>query len=159
MTNGEEWPATWNQAIGRRIAEIRREVGLSAQALADSCTDLGHPMQRGTIAKFENGRRETVGVHELVVIATALYVAPAELLFPGAIDGPQDDPDAGEPTVEYLPGRPMPSSAAWKNFHGRTSPGSVRLVQAQRHVRSASDLLDQLVQEQREDEKRQRRDG
>lgn len=157
-----DWPRSWTQQVGREIARIRRESGLSQSELAARCDDFGVPKLRNAIVGLETGRRDGVTVHELVVIARALGVAPAELLFPRAIDGPQDDPDEDEPAVEYLPGMSMPSSAAWKNFHGRTSPASVRLVQAWRNAKHTSELLDGLVQEQREDEQRRfgaRRDG
>ncbi|WP_052466534.1 helix-turn-helix domain-containing protein [Mobilicoccus massiliensis] len=150
-----EWPRSWTRRIGAEIARLRKEEGLSQTDLCERCAGFGFPIVRNTVVGLETGRREGITVHELVVIARALSVSPAELLFPGAKDGPQDrtDPEDGEAQIEYMPGVTMPASAAWKNFHGRSSPASVRLVQANIQVRRAAELLDGLVQEQRESDK------
>lgn len=55
---------------------------MSAQQLADECAALGHAIPRSVLANLESGRRETVSVPELLVIAQALNVAPILLLFP-----------------------------------------------------------------------------
>lgn len=141
MTNESAWPATWNQAIGRRIASVRRGADMSAQALADACTALNFPIGRGTIAKLENGGRESIGIHELVVIAAALGVRPVELLFPGALETPH----VNESAVEYFPGAPIPMREAWDRFVGPSSesPSAVRIAQARDGAERVVKLLDE----------------
>lgn len=85
MTQNREWdqPLTPGQAIARRVREARKARGWSAQQLAERCADLGMPeLDRSTIANIENGRRQRVGVDELLVLALALGVAPVHLLVP-----------------------------------------------------------------------------
>lgn len=54
---------------------------MSAQGLADRCAELGHPIQRDVISNLENGRRATVPVTDLIVIAEALGVPALSLVF------------------------------------------------------------------------------
>lgn len=55
---------------------------MSAQDLADETERLGHPIGRSVLANLENGRRPTLSVAELIVLAKALRVPPLLLLFP-----------------------------------------------------------------------------
>ncbi len=71
------------QALARRVREVRTARGWSAQELAQRCAALGMPaLDRSTIANIESGRRQRVGVDELLVLALALGVAPVHLLVP-----------------------------------------------------------------------------
>ena len=71
------------QALARRVREVRTARGWSAQELARRCAGLGLPaLDRSTIANIESGRRQRVGVDELLVLALALGVAPVHLLVP-----------------------------------------------------------------------------
>lgn len=91
-----DWAPRMAADIGQRVARLREERGISAQQLADRCSDLGLPaMSRIVITRLENGRREAVSTAELAVLAAALDVAPVELLFPV---GSQD-------LTEALPGQ------------------------------------------------------
>lgn len=81
---------------------------MSAQQLADRCAALGFPLGRSVIANFENGRRPTISVPELLVLAYALGVPPIALLFPVG----------REATVEPLPGRTAPTWDALRWFTG-----------------------------------------
>lgn len=110
---GEGWPERFTAGVAGQIKRYRESKGQSYQQLADACTALGYPTLRTTLANLENGRRKSVTVHELVVIAEALAVPPIQLLFPGLPQGP----------VEYLPGR---TSIAWQAlqwFNGEWNPG------------------------------------
>lgn len=81
---------------------------MTVQALADRCTELGMPIGRVAITKLENGAREKVSVAELLVLAAALKVPPALLIFPlGRAD-----------SVEALPGRQLTSWDATKWLSG-----------------------------------------
>ncbi|WP_204806464.1 helix-turn-helix domain-containing protein [Mycobacterium riyadhense] len=95
MENTEEdWHGTTAKRVGKAVADLRRELGLTAQELANRCSELGAPIHRTTITKIENGRpRFDLG--ELLILAAALNTAPVALLFPG--------PDYNAP-IEVLPG-------------------------------------------------------
>ena len=67
---------------------------MSAQDLADRCALLGMPIHRSVLANLENGRRPSVSVAELLVLATALEVPPILLALPL---GHEDE-------IEILPG-------------------------------------------------------
>lgn len=103
----------WSKDVTARIgAEVKRLRGKrSAQWLADQTGELGHPIPRTTISETENGRRSSITVQELVVLAQALDVPPIELLYPGI-------PAA---TVEMLPGRTATAWIAAQEFSGEMS--------------------------------------
>jgi transcriptional regulator with XRE-family HTH domain len=63
-----------------RVKARRQELGLSAEALARTCTEQGFPMKRSTLANLEVGRREDVSVGELLAFARALKTTPIALL-------------------------------------------------------------------------------
>jgi transcriptional regulator with XRE-family HTH domain len=108
MTHGEEW----SRALHRRIAgaiKQRRHGRMSALELADATARLGYPITRSQIANYESGRKQSLDVAELTVLAAALDVAPLELLFPGEADSP----------VERLPGKTVPTAHAASWFAGR----------------------------------------
>jgi transcriptional regulator with XRE-family HTH domain len=90
------WPERLNAVTGGRVRYYRRRNDLTAGQLSDRCADLGLPMSRSKLANLENGRarQEGVGVAEVLVLAAALGVPPALLVFPL---GSHDD-------VEVLPG-------------------------------------------------------
>ena len=70
------------KTLGRRIAELRREKGLTQEALAEA---MG--VSRNHVADIELGTRNT-GVWSLLLICKALAVTPAELFedfTPGAL--------------------------------------------------------------------------
>ncbi|MFD6128574.1 hypothetical protein [Streptomyces diastaticus] len=82
---------------------------MSAQQLADECARLGHPaLQRTVISNIETGRRRDVSVADLMVLAAALDVAPASLIYPVGY--------AAE--VEALPGRACAPLDAVDRFAG-----------------------------------------
>lgn len=98
MVEQRSWAVENAAGIGKRVAFYRDRTKMSAQQLADRCAGLGMPaISRVVITKLENGRRETVSTAELQVLAEALGVAPALLLFPLGHAA----------TVEVLPGREM----------------------------------------------------
>ncbi|MGW3626459.1 helix-turn-helix domain-containing protein [Streptomyces sp. NPDC000880] len=76
------WPDELAAVIAGELRRYRKAQKMSAQALADACTDLGLPIQRSVIANFESGRRTSIGVAELLVMAAALRVPPIALIFP-----------------------------------------------------------------------------
>jgi transcriptional regulator with XRE-family HTH domain len=88
------WSARLVRVVAGEIKRHRERFNWSAQRLADETAKLGHPIQRSVLANLESGRRETVTVPELLILAEALEVSPLELLLPlGQAD-----------TIEILPG-------------------------------------------------------
>jgi transcriptional regulator with XRE-family HTH domain len=77
-------------------------------ALADATAGLGYPITRSQIANYESGRKQSLDVAELMVLAAVLDVAPLELLFPGKASHP----------VERLPGSAVTTSDAISWFTG-----------------------------------------
>ncbi|MDP8927671.1 MAG: helix-turn-helix domain-containing protein [Actinomycetota bacterium] len=82
--------------MARRIRELRTDRGWSARELAAACADVlgADPASTGAaalasrdvIANIENGRRTTISVEELLVLAAVLDVAPVHLLVPVSAD-------------------------------------------------------------------------
>src|SRR5690606_20596574 len=77
-----DWPTRLARTIAKQVQRIRTERKMSAQDLSDACTALGLPFSRSAIANFESGRRPTLSVAELLVLARALKVPPVLLVFP-----------------------------------------------------------------------------
>ncbi|MEU3898815.1 helix-turn-helix transcriptional regulator [Streptomyces sp. NPDC045251] len=103
-----QWPSRIGTAVAAEVRRHRHAQGMSAQQLADRCAALGLPLGRSVIANFESGRRPTVSVPELLVLAYALGVPPLALLFPAG----------REATVEPLPDRTAPTWDALRWFTG-----------------------------------------
>lgn len=82
MTQDSAWPRGLTATIAAEIQRFRGQRKMSAQQLADATADLGHPVPRSVIANLESGRRDTVSVAELLVLARALEVPPLLLIFP-----------------------------------------------------------------------------
>ena len=103
----------WADGVHRSIAAAIKDAraNRSAQWLADQTQRLGHPISRAAIANYESGRKKTLDIAELLVLAAALRIPPLTLLFARLPDGP----------VELLPGVQTTSwdAAAW--FSGEAS--------------------------------------
>lgn len=98
--------------MAREVRRLRSEQRISAQQLADRCSEIGmSTLTRSVIADLENGRRLWVGVSELMVLAVALNTAPITLLYP---------PPLGE-TVDVLPGVEAPKTVALEWFSGEVA--------------------------------------
>ena len=93
MEHDRDWPARLAEQIGQEIAHQRDKRGMTAQALAERCAELGLPMDRAVIAKLEKGRRQTITVGELLVFARALRIPPLLLVCPlGRLDSMEANP-------------------------------------------------------------------
>ncbi|MQS05706.1 helix-turn-helix domain-containing protein [Streptomyces alkaliphilus] len=77
-----EWVDQVTATIAAEIRRRRKELRMSAQDLADACTDLGHPIPRNVIANMESGRRATLPLVDVMVLAKALNTAPIALIYP-----------------------------------------------------------------------------
>ncbi|MFJ4627217.1 helix-turn-helix domain-containing protein [Streptomyces sp. NPDC088847] len=103
----------------------RKAQGVSAQRLADRCAELGMPtLARTVIANMESGRRDTVTLPEVLVLAEALGIAPAALVFPVGYTE----------TVEHLPGRQAPPLAALDWFNGTGQDDGSALALLRQHA-------------------------
>lgn len=104
-----DWAHEIAQRIGDGVRKRRTELGMSAQVLANKTTVIGHPVTRGTIARLETGSRGgKVEVTELLVLAEALAISPAALLW-------HDAPDA---RVRTLPNRHATAGQGFRMFTG-----------------------------------------
>jgi transcriptional regulator with XRE-family HTH domain len=81
---------------------------MSAQDLADETERLGYPVSRSQIANYESGRKQGLDVAELLILAAALQIPPALLLFPAFPDG----------KVELIPGRMVDTGRAVRWLSG-----------------------------------------
>jgi transcriptional regulator with XRE-family HTH domain len=81
---------------------------MSAAKLADRTVDIGFGISRSVVADLETGRKKSIDVPELLVLAAALGVSPAQLLYPDLPKGP----------VEILPGLQQESHDALRWFSG-----------------------------------------
>lgn len=109
MEQTSEWPARVSQVVAREVRRHRTERAISAQQLADECARLGYPaLQRTVISNIENGRRRDVSVADVLVLAAALGVAPAALIFPAGYVA----------DVEVSPGRRVAPLEAVDRFAG-----------------------------------------
>jgi transcriptional regulator with XRE-family HTH domain len=90
--------------VGRRLAELRRERGLTLSALAAELQLLKRPIILSALSKIEKGQRR-VDADDLVALALALDVSPNMLILP-------DDDSSSD--VALTPGRMMAAAAAWQ---------------------------------------------
>lgn len=93
----QSWEDALSERIGKAVQRRRKALGLTALALSERTKGLDYPIHRVPITKIENNKRAgKFDVAELLVLAVALEIPPALLLFPGFPDG----------EVEAAPDRP-----------------------------------------------------
>lgn len=137
MEQPKPWGARLVQVTAGEIRRHRDRQKISAQALADRCTDLGWPIKRSVLSNLESGYRETITVPELFVIAAALEVPPLLLLLPlGHADKVEILPGVEVSVAEalrWLTGeRPLPGTR-WEGLS--TEDGSPTVAAFQTHQR------------------------
>ena len=93
------------------MKHYRTRAHLTAEQLSGKTDDLGYPLSRNMITALETGRKEYVSVQDLTVLAVALDVVPALLLFPV---------NETSAPVDLLPGTPVDRLDAirWLNAQG-----------------------------------------
>lgn len=146
-----DWAARLALSVAREVRRHRQAQGLSAQQLADRCARIGMPIQRSVLANLESGRRTTVNLAEVLVLATALQVPPGVLIFPvgyeqqaEVLPGAFIEPASA---VEWLSGRTLFSDEAAEDFF-ETPLGLIRLHQdAATALRRAIQTRDHAVRE------------
>lgn len=88
-----EWEDRIKANVAGEVRRRRKEMGWSAQELADQCERLGHPIPRNVIANMESGRRASLPLVDVMVLAAALKTYPGSLIFPvGYVDQTQELP-------------------------------------------------------------------
>lgn len=124
MEQQPDWSARVLRTVAGEVRRHRIERGMSHQQLADECGRLGHPrLQRAVINNLENGRKRDVSVADVLVLAAALEVAPAALIFPAGYVA----------EMEYLPGQTAAPLAAVDWFAGEQAPEGSALALMRRH--------------------------
>lgn len=98
------------ETIARRMRELRRKRGLTAQQLGEAMAELGIPWDRNVVSALETGRRSSVSVIELLGLGYILGVSPVALVIP------MDD----EEPYRVLPARTEPAGTAREWFTGAT---------------------------------------
>lgn len=68
--------------VARRVREVRKRRGYTAEKLAERLKEHGVPWERGVVVKFESGRRQSLSVDELYGLALALDCSVMALLVP-----------------------------------------------------------------------------
>lgn len=105
-----QWPERITRAVMKQVRRYREARGWSLDDLATYCSKtLGYPIVKSTLGNLETGRRKTMSVHELFVLAAALQVPPGLLL------APLELADA----VEFLPGVEAPPEVVLGWLEGR----------------------------------------
>jgi transcriptional regulator with XRE-family HTH domain len=120
--DGKAWQLELSARVGKAVKMRRNALKLTAQQLAQRTAEIGYPVTRVTISKIEsNVRAGKLDVAEWLVLAQALEIPPALLLFPDYPDGP----------VQGLPDKDGRSAAGvwWvSGTHALTGNAGVELV-------------------------------
>ncbi|MBA0053362.1 XRE family transcriptional regulator [Streptomyces sp. AJS327] len=88
--NALEWVDQVMATVAAEVRRRRKELGWSAQDLADKCEVIGHSIPRNVIANMESGRRSNLPLVDVMVLARALNTSPICLIYPvGYIDDVQ----------------------------------------------------------------------
>ncbi|MFJ9180882.1 helix-turn-helix domain-containing protein [Streptomyces sp. NPDC102360] len=88
-----EWVDRIKANVAGEVRRRRKEMGWSAQELAEQCEQLGHPIPRNVIANMESGRRASLPLVDVMVLAAALATYPVCLIFPvGYVEETQELP-------------------------------------------------------------------
>lgn len=85
-----DWSTRLALSVAREVRRHRQAAGMSAQQLADRCSEIGMPIKRSVLANLESGRRTTVSISEVLVLAAALDIPPALLVFPVGYEEAQE---------------------------------------------------------------------
>lgn len=112
MTQNEEWALEMAHTVATEIKRLRnaKTPKWSLKRLSEETEKLGYPIGQSVLSNLEYGRRGArLDVAELLVIAAALEVPPARLLWPKYPDG----------WANYLPSRVETALRADWLFTGR----------------------------------------
>lgn len=107
----QEWAQALAVQVGRNVRRLREapERRWSAEDLAKRTAALGYEIKRPVISNLENGRRGSVTLTDLVVLAQAFGTSPMLLILPLG----------EEESVDLAPGRSYATSEAFDWWAGR----------------------------------------
>lgn len=109
--NLDQWPAAFTARVAREIREARKTAGLTMAEVAQGCAARGlEEITEQTVKNLESGRKASMTITDVVVLADVLGVPPVALLFPLGT----------AVTVEILPGREVSTWDALAWFTGET---------------------------------------
>jgi transcriptional regulator with XRE-family HTH domain len=134
--SAKEWQKDLALRVGAKVQARRKELGLTALALAERTGELGYPISRVAVGKIETGHREgKLDLAELVVLAAALGMPPVMLVYPDLPHG----------SVEVLPGRECDAIDALAWFSGDSPRLAFRMTErfgmAQQDIVNAAEPL------------------
>jgi transcriptional regulator with XRE-family HTH domain len=110
-----DWPDRLTRVVADEVRRYREKRKMSTQRLDERTAELGMRIPRSVLANLESGRRNTVSAAEILVLAAALDVSPALLLFPvGRLE-----------LMDALPDLPMPPWQAFEWFTGEREIGVI----------------------------------
>lgn len=82
--SAREWASERAALFGEAVGFWRKKIDLTMVELSNRTKEIGYPITRATIAKIESNQRNAkVDFAEVVTLATALEVAPSDLVFFG----------------------------------------------------------------------------
>ncbi|AEW95199.1 MULTISPECIES: helix-turn-helix domain-containing protein [Streptomycetaceae] len=106
------WAAAFTARVAQAIREARKAAGLTMGEVAQGCADRGlAEITEHSLKNLELGRKSSLTIADLVVLADVLNVPPVLLLFPLGT----------APTVEALPGRTISTWDALAWFTGEAA--------------------------------------
>jgi len=83
----DAWEAALAKSVGSRVAQFRKQRGLTAQQLSGELRDrLGLDLKRTVIGNLESGYRRTISYAEILALAYVLNVPPLLLMVPIGTD-------------------------------------------------------------------------
>ncbi|MEV6046470.1 helix-turn-helix domain-containing protein [Streptomyces xanthochromogenes] len=105
-----EWEDHVMATVAGEVRRRRKELRWSAQDLADRCEEIGYPIPRNVIANMESGRRATLPLVEIMVLAKALRMTPVSLIYPvGYVSEvrslPYEDPQPAWDALQWFTGQ------------------------------------------------------
>ncbi len=101
MTQAPEPPLRAHRVIAKRVKELRKGRGWSAQRLSGELKAVGIAWDRSIVANFESGRRPYVTVEELLALAYVLSVAPVHMIVPPLSSEELTPTNRGDPPYSY----------------------------------------------------------
>jgi transcriptional regulator with XRE-family HTH domain len=157
------WELDLAGRFGAAILARRKALKMTAVQLAAKTKELGYPISRVAISKIENNQRAgKVDVAEVLVLAVALEIPPALLLFPGY---PDDDVNltprisgTGSEAVQWISGESkLPGVIAsveksddgqtWETFQSYPTNPGVELVSAVKRRQRLDDTAEMIYQQ------------
>ena len=122
-----EWVDQVMATVAAEVRRRRKELRMSAQDLADRCEEIGHPIPRNVIANMESGRRASLPLVDVIVLAEALRTYPICLLYPvGYVDRVQRLPlQHSDPTWDAMRWFTGDSEDFGMEEHGTLTPADL----------------------------------